>query len=290
MDRIPAVSPNRSPRTPAPSGASRNDPQAMIGENIAAEHALTARFPDLQPQVDHPSLRRVGYDVLAIDSRPRFVDGQMFDLFIEGVGSMDPARDVPRDVVDRVLDHLQQVLFKAYACSPTFRRLFNHAADTHLCVSRWFLAAGEAFGTTVTEHQREAAGNRSVIALNCDPFEPGSDPGVYACADGVHPFSGARLYMHEIVRALTEVADSEEDHPRGAVVEYENLIMKEIGEDSPARIAYVVPPTPQQGVEEVDFETIDFGNAFEEPVRRCILSVAQAIQDQPKDHDAPGAA
>jgi hypothetical protein len=262
MDRMHAVTPVRAPRMPVPSGANENVDPPIIDEIIAAEHALTARFPDLQPQSDNPSLMRVGFDTLALDRRARFTFGQMLDLFIEGAGSMDPARDVRVDVFDRVVNHLEHVLFEAYARSPTFRRLFNYAVDTHLRDTRWLLAAGEAFGTTVTEQQRAAAGNRSVIALNCDPFEADVDPDVYACADGFHPFSGARSYVHEIVHALTGITDSEEDHPRGAVVEYENLIMKEMGEDSPARIAYELPPLPQDGVEEVDFSAVDFGDAL----------------------------
>jgi hypothetical protein len=262
MNRMHGVSPVRASRTPSPPGANENVDPAIIGEIIAAEHALTERFPDLQPQSDNPSLMRIAFDTLALDRRARFTFGQMLDLFIEGAGSMDPARDVPADIFDRVVNHLEHVLFQAYACSPTFRRLFNYAVDTHLRDTRWLLAAGEAFGTTVTEQQRAAAGNRSVIALNCDPFEAGRDPGVYACADGVHPFSGVRSYVHEIVHALTGLTDTEEGHPRGAVVEYENLIMKEMGVDSPARIAYEVPPPPQDGVEEVGFSSVDFGDAL----------------------------
>jgi PipA/GogA/GtgA family effector protease len=262
MDRMQPVSPGRAPRMPAPSGANGNGNSAIVGDIIAAEQALTARFPDLQRQMDYPSLMRVGYDVFATDSTARITFAQMLDLFIEGAGSMDPARDIRADVFDRVVNHLQHVLFRAYASSPTFRRLFNYAVDTHLRETRWGLAAGEALGTTVTEEQRQAAGNRSVIALNCDPFEANPDPDVYACAEGVHPFSGDRSYVHEIAHALTGITDREEAHPRGAVVEYENLIMKEMGEDSPARIAYELPPLPQDGVEEVDFSSIDFGDAL----------------------------
>jgi hypothetical protein len=276
---------------PAPSGANGNGNPVIAGFIISTELALTATFPDLRAQVDHPSLVRVGYDVLATDSTPRlYTFGQMLDLFIEGAGSMDPARDIRADDFDRVVNHLQHVLFRAYACSSTFRRLFNHAVDTHLRERRWLLAAGEAFGTTVTEEQRAAAGNRSVIALNCDPFEAGSDPGVYAHAGGVHVFSANRLYIQEIVRALTGIADSAEDHPRGAVIEYANLILKEMGEDSPAQIGHAEPAFPQGGVEEMEFDSIDFGDVFEDPERRAVRSAAQEALDQTRDRDAPGAA
>lgn len=284
MDRIPPVSPVRAPRAPTPlAGASGSGSLAIA----AAERALTARFPDLQPQLDCPSLARRRHDDLATDSVARgFTSRQLLDLFIEGPGSMDPAREIRSEDFDRVVTQLEYLLSEAYEDSPTFRRLFNYAADTHLHDSRWLLAAGEAFGTIVTERQHEEAGNRWVIGLNCDPFDARGHPGVYACADGPHSFSGVRLYAHEIVRALTRIPDDAEVHPRGAVVEYENLILKEVREDSPARIAYEVPSLPQPGVEEVDFESIDFGSAFEDPVRRA----AQEALDRPKDGDIPGAA
>jgi PipA/GogA/GtgA family effector protease len=291
MNPTPPVNSGRASRSPSPSGATANGSLTPLDQIVVAEYALAERFPDLRPQVDHPSLERVGYDQLATDSRPCIMLRQLLDRFIEGRGSMDPERVIRDDVFDRVLPHLQDVLFRAYSCSPTFRRLFNFAAVTHLLDSRWLLAAGEAFGTTVTEAQRAAAGDRLVIALNCDPFEPGHDPGVYAHAGGVHPFSADRLYMQEIVRALTMTRIAErEDHPRGAVIEYVNLILKETGEDSPAQIGHAEPSLPQEGVEEVEFDAIDFGDAFEEPERRAVRSAAQEALDETKDRDAPGAA
>jgi hypothetical protein len=101
-----------------------------------------------------------------------------------------------------------------------------------------------------------------VIGLNCDPFGVGWEHEFYACAEGTHLFSGARSYVHEIIHALTELTDIEEAHPRGPIVEYENLVMKEFGEDSPARIAYAASIPLQPGMEEVDFSSIDFGDAF----------------------------
>lgn len=250
------------PRMPAPSGASGHVDHGMVGTIIAAEHALTQRFPDLQPQMDNPSFERLCYDVFATDSSERFTPAEMLHLFIEGPGSMDPERDIQSEAFGRVLGYLDQVLALAYEFSPTFRRLFNYAADMHLHESRWYLAADEAFGATATAQQREGAGHRSVIALNSDPFEAGGDHDVYACAEGIHPFSGMRSYMHEIIHALTGLTDNEALHPRGPVVEYENLVMKELGDGSPARIAYAAPVPPQPGTEEVNFSSIDFGDAF----------------------------
>ncbi|ECQ7480431.1 PipA/GogA/GtgA family type III secretion system effector, partial [Salmonella enterica] len=43
---------------------------------------------------------------------------------------------------------------------------------------------------------------------------------------------------HEVVHALTHLQDKEENHPRGPVVEYTNIILKEMGHAAPPRIAY----------------------------------------------------
>jgi hypothetical protein len=260
MNRLPAVGQGRMPRMPLPPPAISNGGGAF-GHISDAEHALVLKFRDLQPQMDQPSYDRMCHDILATDSRVRYTGEQLPELFIEGPGSMDPDRDIGCLAFERIFSRLESVLHGAYTDSPTFRRLFNHAADTHLRDTRWLLAADEAFGTTVTAEQRAAAGNRAVIALNGDPFEEGGDLAAYICADGAHPFSGMRSYIHEIIHALTGLTDAEANHPRGAVVEYENIILKELGEDSPARIAYA-DVTLQAGVEEVDFDSIDFGGAF----------------------------
>lgn len=44
--------------------------------------------------------------------------------------------------------------------------------------------------------------------------------------------------MHEIVHALTMLPDEDNNHARGAVVEYTNIILKEMGNKEPARFKY----------------------------------------------------
>jgi hypothetical protein len=257
----------------------------MIGAIIAAEHALTGRFPDLLMQMDDPSLERVRHDLSATDSSSRFACGELFDLLVAGPGAMDPEREVAADEFDAVAGHLKEVLALAYERSFTFRRLFNRAADTHLRETRWFLAPNEAFGTTVTPQQRAAAGHRAVIGLNCDTVATVGDD-YYACVGGMHPFSSERSYVHEIIHALTGLTDVERDHsrgierihPRGAVVEYENLVMKEIGDASPARISYRLDEAERPGTAAVDFSSIDFGSAFGEPSSPAsVLSTASSL-------------
>ncbi|HAZ2842999.1 TPA: type III secretion system effector protease PipA, partial [Salmonella enterica subsp. enterica serovar Typhimurium] len=52
-------------------------------------------------------------------------------------------------------------------------------------------------------------------------------------------FDTKRSFIHEVVHALTHLQDKEENHPRGPVVEYTNIILKEMGHLSPPRMAYI---------------------------------------------------
>ncbi|HGJ5877384.1 MAG TPA: PipA/GogA/GtgA family type III secretion system effector [Arsenophonus sp.] len=52
------------------------------------------------------------------------------------------------------------------------------------------------------------------------------------------PFSLTRAFMHEIIHALTMLPDEDNNHDRGAIVEYTNIILKEIGNKEPARFKY----------------------------------------------------
>ncbi|EKG0290765.1 PipA/GogA/GtgA family type III secretion system effector, partial [Escherichia albertii] len=47
-----------------------------------------------------------------------------------------------------------------------------------------------------------------------------------------------RSFIHEIVHALTHLEDKEDNHPRGPVVEYTNIILRELGNQSAPRIIY----------------------------------------------------
>lgn len=52
-------------------------------------------------------------------------------------------------------------------------------------------------------------------------------------------FDTKRSFIHEVVHALTHLQDKEENHPRGPVVEYTNIILKEMGHPSPPRMVYI---------------------------------------------------
>ncbi|EDG3418999.1 PipA/GogA/GtgA family type III secretion system effector, partial [Salmonella enterica subsp. enterica serovar Newport] len=84
----------------------------------------------------------------------------------------------------------------------------------------------------------ESSEGRKVIALNLDDTDDDSIPECYESNDGPQPFDTTRSFIHEVVHALTHLQDKEDNNPRGPVVEYTNIILKEMGHTSPPRIAY----------------------------------------------------
>ncbi|EBI1012628.1 MULTISPECIES: PipA/GogA/GtgA family type III secretion system effector, partial [Salmonella] len=94
------------------------------------------------------------------------------------------------------------------------------------------------FGTTVTDEDLESSEGRKVIALNLDDTDDDSIPEYYESNDGPQKFDTTRSFIHEVVHALTHLQDKEDSNPRGPVVEYTNIILKEMGHAAPPRIAY----------------------------------------------------
>lgn len=236
-----ATSVNSAPSARDVERSAQTNDTRQPGRVADSERELLDRHPDLQIQIDDPSPARHNHDLRATDAAVLYLSDTLVDRLIAGPGNLDPDQQVSARQYEKVRRQLQRFLKQAYDASPTFRRLYNHAACTSLNERRWLLAPDSAFATTVGDDQRAAAGNRAVIALNLDPFDPNSgdslDP--YESADGPCTFSAARSYIHEVIHALTDLRDDEDcGHARGPVVEYENLILKEMGEDSPARIAY----------------------------------------------------
>ncbi|EAA1888330.1 PipA/GogA/GtgA family type III secretion system effector [Salmonella enterica] len=197
-------------------------------------------FPDLPEHQDNPSQLRLQHDGLATDDKARLEPMCLAEYLISGPGGMDPDIEIDDDTYDECREVLSRILEDAYTQSGTFRRLMNYAYDQELhdVEQRWLLGAGENFGTTVTDEDLESSEGRKVIALNLDDTDDDSIPECYESNDGPQPFDTTRSFIHEVVHALTHLQDKEDNNPRGPVVEYTNIILKEMGHTSPPRIAY----------------------------------------------------
>lgn len=203
---MPAV---QQPGLPGPGATS----------TMVRDRELVRKFPDLLMQLRDPSPGRIIHDRQAADTRCRFPPGEIAgQLFAEATL---PPPDMAEDH-----HHVASTLATAYRSSETFRRLFNHAWDSDLrCPARrWALGLpGKDPGV---------AGHRQVIVLDRARLEAASYPSV----SGEQPLGWTRGCLQEIISGLLGVPDAiDARHPRGAAVEYTNIVLKELGCSSPAR-------------------------------------------------------
>ncbi|EKO0788702.1 PipA/GogA/GtgA family type III secretion system effector [Salmonella enterica] len=222
---------------PGTSRVSSHSGTSTYGLNTAD----TPVFPDIPEHGQSPSQLRLAYDTLAINSEFRLEPEYAVEYLISGAGGIDPDTEIDDDIYNECYSELSSVLQNAYTQSGTFRRLMNYAYEKELydVEKRWLLGAGETFETTVTPEDLNLSGGRRVICLNLDDTDDGDVyPEHYESNEGPQLFDTTRSFMHEIVHALTNLQDEEENHPRGPVVEYTNIILKEMGHPSPPRIAY----------------------------------------------------
>ncbi|HFW5273484.1 TPA: PipA/GogA/GtgA family type III secretion system effector [Salmonella enterica subsp. enterica serovar Bullbay] len=216
----------------------------VLSRGVASTSGLNTAdnpaFPDIQEHAETPSQLRLAYDKLAINSEFRLEPEYVVEYLISGAGGIDPDTEIDDDTYDECHHELSRILQNAYAQSGTFRRLMNYAYEKELydVEQRWLLGAGEAFETTVTPEDLTLSEGRKVICLNLDDTDDSSTE-CYESNDGPQPFDTERSFIHEVIHALTHLQDEEKNHPRGPVVEYTNIILKEMGHPSPPRMAYI---------------------------------------------------
>ncbi|ECJ2546623.1 PipA/GogA/GtgA family type III secretion system effector [Salmonella enterica subsp. arizonae] len=222
---------------PGTSRVSSHSGTSSYGLNTAD----TSVFPDIPEHAQNPSQLRLAHDSLAINSEFRLEPVYLVEYLISDAGGIDPDTEIDDDTYEECHHELSRILQNAYTQSGTFRRLMNYAYEKELrdVEQRWLLGAGEAFETTVTPEDFTLSEGRKVICLNLDDTDDDLSPEYYESNDGPQPFDTERSFIHEVVHALTYLQDEEENHPRGPVVEYTNIILKEMGHPSPPRMAYI---------------------------------------------------
>lgn len=192
-------------------------PEAM--STMVRDRELARKFPDLHMQLRDPSPGRIVHDRRAADSRCRFPPGEI-------AGQLFADAALPPPGMAENHHHVASTLATAYRSSETFRRLFNHAWDSDLrCPTRrWALG--------LRADDPGVAGHRQAIVLNRTRLEAASYPSV----SGEQPLGWTRGCLQEIISGLLGTPDTiDARHPRGAAVEYTNIVLKELGCSSPAR-------------------------------------------------------
>lgn len=128
-------------------------------------------------------------------------------------------------------DKLDATLMNAYEKSATFRRLFNHAWETQLQYpgQSWHLDALGETAEGAAETRRAISPDERVISLRTQiPHLAGVS--TYTSDQGEQDLDWDRACLHTVIRALTSLSpERDEGHPRGAVIEYTNNVLKEMG-------------------------------------------------------------
>ncbi|KAJ3634443.1 hypothetical protein Zmor_019076 [Zophobas morio] len=200
--------------------------------------SLYEEFPELGRQLRNPDPSLLLHDKVATDTTDRFLvknDKVIIESFIKNkyeINYFDYLKQDPKRWKKYPYEYnlLSRIMTEAYHKSPTFRRLYNYALDSELLYSekRWLIAPREAFRTTITEDELSAAKWKRTIGLNIDFV----DCRYYEADNNAIPFTVEHAYINEVVRALTGINfKPDELNIRGPIVEYTNIILKEVGRD-----------------------------------------------------------
>ncbi|KAJ3617301.1 hypothetical protein Zmor_008828 [Zophobas morio] len=195
------------------------------------------QHPDLQLQLENPDPLLLQHDSLAIDTSNRFLgeSNGVIESFIKNKKEMayfEFKKVKTKNWRDFPVEYyvLRRIITDAYTESPTFRRLYNYAYDTELFKkeNRWVIAPNEAIQTTISG---EGATHGRTIGLNIDLV----NRRYYQSGDTFSTFNVEHAYLHEVIEALTRIPyEPSSKYPRGPVVEYTNIVLKEIAHQLPS--------------------------------------------------------
>jgi hypothetical protein len=208
---------------------------------------LKRRFPDLELQLLRPDLLLVNHDKRAIDDANRYVgkEDNLVQylirsnhryLFKEGyINTKFLERDDHEH--DYCFNGLRKNVSEAYKRSPTFRRLFNYAYDNELkdIDNRLGILLLDPSQTPATG-ERVVEGVR-IIDLYAD-MRAIMNKTYYQSGPCLVHYSVERLYLREVVKALTGLRDVSDGSSRGPIVEYTNIILKEMNLAVPVRTQF----------------------------------------------------
>jgi hypothetical protein len=217
---------------------------------------LAGKYKSLRTQLDPPDEYLLAHDHVANDDTDYLKGSSPAEYMLkELTGTVEgQPPQIPKPITEtKEFEVLEPLLLKAYKKSPTFRRLFNYAVslgDKNLekkfalvpefeqfyCVQSFYSAKDNSF----------VPSKNPVLCLNYDEKKLGYY--LDEKEDKYYRFSFQRLYMHEVVHALTDLPDitSAPKYPRGPIVEYTNIILYEMGYKDPFRKGYYLTKTPEE--------------------------------------------
>lgn len=265
---------------------------------MSSDELLARRFPDLTMQLHDPALSRQCHDHQATDSSMRFELHSIGDRMIGESGREENSEPLSSQHA-ACREKFDATLMSAYEQSPTFRRLFNQAWDVSLQHpgQQWRLDAMAAARAGEAEDIPRLTGARRIISLKVEaPHLEGVE--TYTSEQGDEAMDWDRACLHKVIGALTGLPEQgEEGHPRGAVVEYTNNVLKEMGSRRPACSRSITPAAmltqtvdAGPGLHSQDFvwrfyaqQRLDAMAAEARMVRTLIANQAQMIEKLDRD-------
>ncbi len=184
---------------------------------------LAAQYPDLRLQLQQPSLARHQFDANAPEHEKILESGRLTEYFF----SQHTLCSINHQTLPFLASYegYATLLRDAYDKSPTFRRLFNFAAKQQLNddAQRCALNIDPALAST-KPHSTQL------------PINAEDHPHFYPSEKGQQISDRQRTGMTLLLPILTRLPVREAGHARGPIIEYTNIILKEMGNTSPACI------------------------------------------------------
>lgn len=202
------------------------------GPSIDCDQALAARHSDMFEQCRNPSLLRKQYDLLAMDDRPVFELSRLQEhMFVE-----DSGEDESKEIL-RAKQALIETLILCYDKSSAFRRLYNHAFKTST------LDEGGRFTLELQPHTGDSQSLLPILVDTKAPQKEHHRPDIsYKLATEERVCSPRRHWAELLIASITGLPQREENHPRGPIQEYANIILTQTGPSS--ELEQVVIETP----------------------------------------------
>ncbi|MHC8403394.1 PipA/GogA/GtgA family type III secretion system effector [Pseudomonas sp. MDT1-17] len=186
------------------------------------DQTLATRHSDMFEQWKNPSRLRKQYDLQALDDGPVFELSRLQEHLLVDVSGADESKEI---VCAKQI--LIETLILCYDKSSTFRRLYNHAFEASI------LNEGGRFTLELQPHTGDF---QSLFPLLADTKAPQKElhriDTPHSLSTGERACSPRRHWTEQLIASITGLPQREENHPRGPIQEYANIILTQTGRSS----------------------------------------------------------
>lgn len=184
-------------------------------DNRSVDQDLASVHRDMADQAQNPSALRKAHDNAAFDDHSHLPLSRLTEYLVNADSLRVSGKSTEHIAAFEVLD---RTVKSAYEKSPCFRRLFNFAWADRLNDQKARVSI-----SVVDQSKQESS---SGLALP-DVLKRGPRP-KYESAIGLIRLSDERAVLSSVIKLLTQLPESEPEHPRGPNPEYVNIILKQM--------------------------------------------------------------